>query len=235
MAVAFDAACTSFISSDTGAPTWPFSGTLITVGAGANRALVVLLQFTSTTLPGSLTVTWDSGASNQAMTQITNTFANNGTNCPVLYGLVNPVSGLKTLAVNFTGAIVGAAYAVSFTGVDQIGGDTSFPHGNNNTGTGTGIGTITITSTASDAICACFVDNNTQASATLSDTQIDSFRAGAAEDCAANYAVGTGTHALTCTWEGNRNWAASGTSIAAAGGPAITDHVKRTDFLYIED
>src|SRR5260221_7801876 len=84
----------------------------VTVGSGANRALVVLLRFgsNSNVIPSGLTVTWDSGGTNQALTQIPNTSAgqndNGGTNqtsC-VAFGLVAPTPGNKTLLVSWTGS-----------------------------------------------------------------------------------------------------------------------------------
>lgn len=220
MPAAFDAACTISTSAN-----GTSAQSLITVGSGTNRALVVMLQFVGTSLPAALVVTWDSagtGGAAQPMTQITNTFVANTANCCVLYGLVAPNSGLRLLSVAYTGTTEVGIYAVSFTGADQTGGATTFANGNHNSGVASNPATVTITSTSADAICACFVDNNTQGSATLSDTQIDGFRSGNSEDCCANYAIGSGTHALTATWPGACNWASAGTSIKAVATGSVS-------------
>jgi hypothetical protein len=219
MAVAFDAAGTTFIGQ---AAVTSVSQTFMTVGSGSNRALIALFEFGGgTSIPASLVCHWDSAGTNQAFTQITGATASQttgGGTCCVLFGLVAPTTGNKNFTASWTGARDAGVTLVSFTGVDQTGGATSFPNGtgNSNSGTANNPATVTVTSTSSDAICAIFVDNNTQASATFSDNQIDGYFSGNSMDGGANYAVGTGTHALTCTWASSCNWAASGTSIKSA-------------------
>jgi hypothetical protein len=101
----------------------------ITVGSGIHRALVVSLNFgyNTGTPPSAVSVTWDSGGTNQAMTQIVS--GNNGSNGEAqLWGLVAPTSGNKTLAVSWTGNAEVFIVAESYTQVDQTGGATTFPH-----------------------------------------------------------------------------------------------------------
>jgi hypothetical protein len=92
----------------------------ITVGAGANRALLVTVA--SASAGGTISaVTWN-GVGMTSLGLCTNV----GDNLE-LFGLVNPASGAQDLAITIgTGgfAMVGA---ISFTGVNQSGGTTSFP------------------------------------------------------------------------------------------------------------
>ena len=119
--------------------------TNITVGAGANRALIIMIAFGSPALaPTGITLTWDSGGTNQAMTQIA---FSAGTNITAgIWGLVAPTSGNKTLAVSWTNANESWVSGVCFTGVDQTGGTTSFP----NAAANTGVATLTIGSAVAD-------------------------------------------------------------------------------------
>ncbi len=111
MAVTFDAA--SNIGAGTAVTT--LSLTTLTVGTGSNRALVALLSFSQGSIPTGLTVTWDSGGTNQAMTQITGATASQGTvPTTVLFGLVNPVSGNKTLKASWTPTAACQLAAMSF-------------------------------------------------------------------------------------------------------------------------
>src|SRR6266704_1597828 len=142
MAVAFDASG----HIDTGATTTAttLSGTPITVGSGSNRALAVFLAFgQSSSLPTGITVTWDAGGSNQAMTAVTGaSVLGTGLDTGIWYALVNPVSGAKTCTASWTGGRACIMSAISVTGVDQTGGTTSFAHG-------TSVSNSTLASTAS--------------------------------------------------------------------------------------
>jgi hypothetical protein len=228
MAVAFDSKSTAvdpFIAVTTIA-----SANGPTVGSGSQRALIVgYCVNASTTLPSGLTVTWDVAGANQAMTQITGALASQtaggggSSTVVVLFGLVAPVTGKKVITASWGGNADGYIMGVSFTGVDQTGGATSFPHGNSNSNSGavSNPSTITITSTASNAIVAVHVDNNTQVPSSTSDNTI-ALGSSSSPDIAGNYAVGTGTHALTTTWAGTCDWAVAGTDIAAFSAGVVT-------------
>ena len=70
----------------------------LTVVAG--NALVVTLSFQGA-LPSGLTVTWDSGGTNQACAPITGAAGANGTTVSAaLYGLINPTPEKKTLVAS---------------------------------------------------------------------------------------------------------------------------------------
>jgi hypothetical protein len=126
VAVTVDAVGTEkFTASGTSA-----SYTGITVGSGSNRALIALINFGHTSGPNdpsSITATWDSGGTNQAMTQLA-LFTPGSSGASGIWGLVAPTSGNKTLAVSWTTANESYIAGISFTGVDQTGGTTSFPN-----------------------------------------------------------------------------------------------------------
>src|SRR5215472_3009260 len=117
----------------TGTTSVNYSG--ITVGSGANRALIVFVAWGAGTNPGAVSgATWDSGGSNQAMTllesNLTGPFQQ-------IYGLVNPTPGNKTLNVSWTNSANSVVNAQSYTGVLQTGGTTTWPNGTTSTATST--------------------------------------------------------------------------------------------------
>lgn len=131
MAVAFDANATAVV---TGTGVSSITSSNLTVGAGANRALVCQLVFSLETFTG-LTVRWDELGTPQSMAQI---IGANGTGLIAraeLWGLVAPTSGAKQAKAAWTGASDVYINPTSFTGVDQTGGTTSFPNSTSATGT----------------------------------------------------------------------------------------------------
>ena len=93
----------------------------MTIGAGATF-LIVGFE-TNSNSPGTWTVTWDSGGTNQAMTQIGvfKTFGGANAGGVALFGLVNPTTGLKSLGYSATSGasndtyILGRSYKGSIT------------------------------------------------------------------------------------------------------------------------
>lgn len=245
MAVALDAAATANIDIDTSNHSTTVAGN-ITVGTGANRALICAISVGQAALVG-LTVTWDVGGTAQAMTLIGSTTATNGTNQTYFYGLVAPTSGAKN--INFTvtsGNPDFNACLISFTGVNQTGGTTSFPHGNTATGTAATI-SITGTSATGDYGIACY-SNPDQLVSSVNQTQlyIDNNNNGPVAS-AANYATGASSLTMTCTLAAaSVGWAASFVDIAAAStGTTIfidanvlaerLDVVRLDDIALLED
>src|SRR5882672_10327466 len=108
MAVALDVAGTDFLFNSVATIS---NNTSITVGSGSNRALFVVLCFNTAT-PTGITVTWDSGGTNQVMTQVPNSTAQNTTHSfSTIFWLPNPISGQKNLAVNWTTSAWGSVCA----------------------------------------------------------------------------------------------------------------------------
>lgn len=146
-AVVLDAAGTGANVTNT---TIDYTG--LTVGSGLNRALVLVLTWGGN--PGAISsVTWDFGGSAQAMTQIGTTQSDPTwtSRFVALFGLVDPASGNKTLRVVQTNSVATKHAAISFTGVDQAGGTTTFHDFTSASGTGVTLD-ITVPSAASEYI-----------------------------------------------------------------------------------
>lgn len=107
--------------------------TTLTVGAGANRALVAILTLQQSA-PTGVTVVWDSGGTNQSMTLIGTVSDTQVTAKQYMYGLVAPTSGNKTLRASWTGTSDVTLAAGSFTGVNQTGSTTTFANFTSATG-----------------------------------------------------------------------------------------------------
>ena len=188
MAVVFDAKTASFTEGN-GVATISISN--MTVGSGANSALLCLVWFSGTdALPAGLTVVWDNGGTNQSMTQVVSTnFGDSNINAGgAIFGLVAPTSGNKTLKITWTGNQEVHACAVSFTGVNQTGGATSFAHGNTNTASAN-TGTITVTSATGNMVVAGDTNNQTGWGA-ISGTTIATTTTGPNLGCVGSYTAG---------------------------------------------
>lgn len=215
MAVAFDAKATAELAQTTGAS--PADLTTLTVGAGSNRALLACILATDPAIAIS-SVVWDPGGAAQALTLVTGA-VNTTSRYVGWYGLVNPTSGNKTLRVTFTGGASNFVVdALSFTGVDQSGGATSFPNGAASFATGAANSTIDITSATGDMVVAAH-QNGTQAFTTLTGTSIFTNNTLNQINVAAHRDAGAATVTMTASWAtGTDNVYKAGTSIKAAGG-----------------
>lgn len=142
----------SSASFESGSPaTSPSTDTNMTVGSGANRALLCLVAWEGVfTGPGTITVNWDSTGTNQAMTLIGSGNTTTNTCSVQFYGLIAPTSGNKTLRVAWTAGTSGHnSWCSDFTGVNQTSVAAAFTLATNATGTST-TPSITITSNAND-------------------------------------------------------------------------------------
>lgn len=137
-------------------------------------------------------------------------------------------TGNKTFSVSWTGgtSAITMVAGVSFTGVNQTGGTTSFPNGNSATGTSAASGSfnaaVNITVNTGDIGIAGFTtDQNNFTS--VAGTQI--FRdTGSNINGAGSLGTGSGVTAFTATATASlaNNWTAVGVDILAAAGAAIT-------------
>ena len=96
---------------------------------GPNCALLCLIQTASATaIANTLTATWDSGGTNQAMSQLglKSSGSNVSHDLVWLYGLRNPTPGNKTLAVSWNNANTVNVAALSFLGADLTTNATCF-------------------------------------------------------------------------------------------------------------
>lgn len=161
-------------------------------------------------------LTWDFGGSAQPMGLIGGKNTSSGTGRAELWGLVNPASGNKiakyTAAAGTTDIDINC---VSWSGVDQTGGATSFPHFNSANGTST-TPSVTVTSAVGNATMDSTVNDTSTLSAP---TQTQSFIDNVPNLISGGGSRGTGasvTHAWTLALGGS-NWASAGTDILAAG------------------
>lgn len=221
MAVAIDATGTSDATAS-GVSTIDFNN--LTVGAGANRALVVQISF-SHTIVSAVSVTWDQGGTNQACALIVTVNGQDLLSGRVdLWGLVAPTSGNKTLRVSWTTATDIVVDAASWTGVDQTGGATSFPNSTSTTGNLTNA-SLAITSAAGNAAMDCVGSAGAISSPGAQQTQVFLDNSPAVTGAAGSYATATNP---TFTWNIAANqWVQVGTSIKAAAA-GFTAKFRRT-------
>jgi hypothetical protein len=213
MAVAVDVTGTQ---ADSGVNVTSFNYTGITVGSGSNRALVFLLYINGGgTAPASVTATWDSGGTNQAMTLITSKANANAVDIVYVFGLRAPTSGNKTLAVSWTNAATYAADAISFTGVDQTSDATAFPNPNTAQAVST-TPSVVITSAVNNIPVAIAGTGNAFTVPNQTTIFHDGLSAG---DALGQRAAGAASVTFSCT-NGNASWAYAGCDVAqvAAGG-----------------
>lgn len=195
------------------------TGGLVTVGSGANRALVVSLNFSLPTV-ASIVVTWDTGGTNQAMAVIPNATATvTGGGDAQLWGLIAPTAGNKDLKVTWVGTSDIIVNGTSWTGVDQTGGATSFPHGTSATASASTAITLAVTSAVGNATMACVTTNGTPSAPTQTSTYLDATPT--SESGAGSRAAGAAsvTHAWTVTFS---NWAEVATDLLASATASDT-------------
>ncbi len=217
MAVAVD----SFVADVTSNSVTTKTLTTLTVGSGANRALVVCLC-----LQGSATapsMTWDSGGTNQAMALITSALVSGSVAKLWLYGLVAPTSGAKTLSASWTGSSDVTLAAGALTGVDQTGGTTTFAHASGVAGTGAM--SSTITSATGNWVVGCFTGNGSIASPSATQWWLDN-APNNFSSCGSQVA---GAATKTITASGPTPWAFVGVDIVAAGAAASAPFQTNTD------
>mgnify|MGYP001587423595 CR=1 FL=1 len=202
--VAVDAVGSADVTNFPGGTSVNFNN--LTVGAGANRALLAIFCFgNNASPPTSISVTWNG----VGLTQIANTLVHDGTDIGiVMFGLANPASGNQTLAFSWTGTQAYSVDAISFTGVDQ---STPFTNGVNASGVGTTQNPGTITSPVGDYAAAAFASTVTYSA--VDPTQLFQDTGASFPVGAANYTAGTGTLALTTTTASSTRWAASGVNV----------------------
>lgn len=201
-------------SSTTAGPISTFTTPSFTVGSGSNRAMVAgLMVFWSGTV-GVLTVKWDAASTNQTLTAITGATATSSDGAiSVLYGLVAPTSGAKTLTVSATQPFYINVSILSVTNANQAGGTTTFTHGTGSTGNVTP-STITVTSVATTNLVYVLASSfgPTYTGTVSPGTSIGVTNGDVAS--ASQYAAGAASVTATETMSTNGNWSSAGTSIA---------------------
>jgi hypothetical protein len=137
-----------------------------------------------------------------------------------LWGLIAPTSGAKTLKVTWVGTSDIVINCTSWTGVNQTGGTTTFPHGTSGTGTNT-IPTLTVTSATGNAVMVT-ASGSAYPFTGPSQTQTFLETGGSSVNTSGQRAAGATT--VISTWSAGANglWVEVGTDILAAAGVACT-------------
>lgn len=194
------------------------SNTSLTVGVGSNRALIAQVCWSGTV--GAPNAHWDTTATNQNMPLISSGTTTTSSQACALFGLVAPTSGNKTFNVTWTTSRECIGQIVSWTGVDQTGGNTSFKPATNAQGT-TNKPIITITSAVGnmtvDAIANGTSFGMTAVSATQTYLQSGT---GAIESGGSRNGGNWVTVISTANLAGSDPWIAIGTDLVASGGGA---------------
>jgi hypothetical protein len=225
MAVAFDAK-TATGTSVNGVNTLTVSN--MTVGSISNGALLLLLNNGdgATGFPSGLTATWDSGGTNQSMTQVPGTLVSSGYGgTSALYGVLAPTSGNKSLVVSWTGNHEMHAQCISFSGVDQTSVAVAFPHGTVNSGTANPA-TVTVTTANGNAVVAGHTQSAGFWQSTNNNT-IDLDNTGPNTGWAGNYVLSSGaTATMTATIGASSQFDSIGTDILAAAAGGVVTQVE---------
>jgi hypothetical protein len=214
MAVAVDAAGTG--KTGVAATSLTEAASSITVGAGANRALALLIQFGA--VVSNVAAFWDEAGTNQAMKQIGNKAESDNLASAYIFGLIAPTSGAKLLKVTWTTSASWTYGLISFTGADQadvLGTFRNFISGNPSSAA-TSVaeayptGGVNVNSPANDFCLLSMASNNQAPSTTTGQTgQVGTFFYGLGTNVsgAAVYTAGAG--------------ASTNLSISVAGNGAV--------------
>lgn len=189
----------------------------ITVGSGlSNGALIAFVAWNGAI--SSPTATWDSGGTNQSMTLIKLIAANIA--CCAMFGLVNPTSGNKTLALSWTTGAPVHCNAQSYTGVLQTGGVTTWPNATSNSHAATSAAiSVTITSAVGNQPTAMFAFGTSGTTiSSVSGTQIYIENGGGLPVNGADFTAGAASVTLTGTPSQNSIAGAVGSDMVAAPG-----------------
>lgn len=187
-----------------------------TTTSGTNTALVLVLNFGGS--PTSISVTWDQGGTNQAMTQIVSKDAG-GARISTIFGLRAPTVGTNlTGRISWTGSSEIFGAFIQLSGVDQTSDGAAFPH--------TQVGstaTISVTSATGNIVIAC--ESSGAGQGTSTGTLIyDDHTSGAVINAMAQYDAGA---ASVTIGNSGLNDTICGVDIAAAAGGAAGQPTMR--------
>jgi len=223
MAVAFDAKGTAskYTASPAGAN---INFTNLTIGSISNGVILASLSyFATSSQAGSISVTWDQGGTNLALTLIGEFQTSAQTIRWVsLWGAVAPVSGNKTLQFTTTASMQEVTVdAISLSGASQAGGTSTFAHFNSARSTSS-TASVTITSASSNMVVAAMVCASAADStwSSVNNTQFYIDNTSGTTPAAGNYAIGAASVSMQGTLSlSTREWAIVGVDVVAVAGP----------------
>jgi hypothetical protein len=205
MAVAASATGTAAYSAAASPRTFTF-----TVNASDTLALFFIVADTA---PVITSVTWDSGGTNQACTQVATRACSTATNGTVwIYAVVNPTSGTKTLSVAFTGTVGISAEMQSYTGSVTTSVAAACTNALTGQGTSATASTAAQSGVSGDMYVSAYVSGVINS---VSNTSIY-LLAPAGNDAAANRAQSTGVGITLTASLTSGQWAAVSCDIKAA-------------------
>ncbi|SRR5258706_2899023 len=223
MAVAFDAKSSEVDVGGIGQSITSLTDNSLTVGNEANRVLVYSLNFGYGS-PTNISVVWDAIGANQPLSLVVQSLNNSGNGLSQLWGLVAPGSGNKILSVSWTNPVqIVKGAGASFTGANQIGGDTTFNFTNISKGVSTttnSILSVDVPTSITDAVVGTSVA--TGAGLYGSTNNIEIYSTDGLIDSSLNYELNGSSPAtmnVSC-FGGSVDWAYVGTNISAAPPPA---------------
>lgn len=217
-AVAFDAKSTADTLS--GASVLTVTNANLTIGTISNGALIAILLLDNH-LPASAAVTWN-GVNCPLIGTINTASGNNGR--VDLYGLVNPASGNHSLVATWlTTSCQAMLYGVSFSGVNQTGGTTSFAHFGSSA-TATAAPSVAITSATGNAVVGAFTTDAPGTISSTGNTNLFIDNGGANIDGAAEYASGAASVSVSGAVTAIGNCAIAGVDLVAAVAAGATPY-----------
>lgn len=170
-----------------------------TVGTGNNRFLAVEVSILGAPGTTVTSVTDDDGGGNVAMTFIGRGSSATGAGIVEFWGLVNPISGTKSIRVQLSGAVASAGVARSYENVNQ-----ASPYANFNSAQATNVGaadaTVTITTVATGSwVLAAIATDDTTVTANQTSRNNVSGAGGSGADEDTGGLVAPGTTAMSYT------------------------------------
>jgi hypothetical protein len=176
-----------------------FNKTNMTVAVGANRVMLVFLNFVSgIDYPGTVSMAWN--VQGATLIDSYNTSTGGQFTSIQLWGLVNPAVGALTLAANWATTADVVVECISVTGALQTGGTATFSGAAHNEDLSVDTSSLAIASNAGDLVVGHF-SNPRRAFTSTNQTNIFMISAGAgAQNVAANRAAGASpTVTMTAT------------------------------------
>jgi len=196
-------------------PSTSFIYTGVTVSPGTNLALTITISFDiaeGTSTPTVSSVVWDQAGANQALTLVNAGQTSSGLGPNVeTWALINPTPGAsKTITITTSLSDPVFLSACAWTGVDQTGGATSFPHA----ASARSATTVAVTSAAGNAVLGGGEAGVALSGITGTTIYSDSV-SGANMNAFSNFDVGS---ASVNIGSADNNAIVVGTDIQAAGG-----------------
>ncbi len=211
MAVAIDVTGTELLTASAASPR-TYAG-LTTGGSLSNGAVTFIVTYNIQATASA--ATWDG----VACTLIIGANMTGGGRVE-LWGLspIGAHTGAKTFSVSWSG---GAAQTIiqglSWTGVNQTGGTTTFNTTNSATGNNAGPATVNIVSQVGDAVLADFITDNAGHFVATNNTQLFVDNTPTSYCAAGNRAAGAGSVTMSCTVDAVTGWTVAVANILAAG------------------